>query len=187
MRARVWIAFLAIYIIWGSTYLAIRIAIETIPPLLLAGARYLISGLLLFGWLRLRGECKTTWREWREASIVGGLMLLGGNGAVSWAEQFVPSGLAALLVSTIPICHPARLALAPKRSPEPERIFLGLWLGIIGVSLLVRPGAAPSAQGGVSISRRRPAPGAGSRAAGGLYAQRAKLPASSLRRRRPWR
>jgi len=181
MRARVWMAFLAIYLIWGSTYLAIRIAIETIPPLLMAGARYLISGLLLYGWLRVRGDCKTTWREWREASIVGGLMLLGGNGAVSWAEQFVPSGLAALLVSTIPIWV-VLLDWGWLRSARPSpRIFLGLGLGILGVGLLVRPGTAPAAQGGVSILGAVVLLlGAGSWALGGLYARRAKLPASSL-------
>jgi drug/metabolite transporter (DMT)-like permease len=180
-RARVWTAFLAIYLIWGSTYLAIRIAIETIPPFLMAGARYSIAGLLLLAWLRLRGETKTTWLEWREASIVGGLMLLGGNGAVSWAEQFVPSGLAALLVSTIPIWV-VLLDWLWLRSARPgPRMFLGLALGIMGVGLLLRPGAAPAAPGGVSILGAAVLLlAAGSWAAGGLYARRARLPSSSL-------
>ncbi len=181
MRARVWVAFSAIYVIWGSTYLAIRIAIETLPPFLMAGARYSIAGLLLWGWLRIRGEHRATWREWREAAIVGGLMLLGGNGLVSWAEQFVPSGLAALLVSTIPIWV-VLLDWLWLRSARPSpRMFLGLALGIVGVGLLVRPGTASTVEGGVSILGALVLLlAAGSWAAGGLHARRAKLPSSSL-------
>jgi drug/metabolite transporter (DMT)-like permease len=181
MRARVWIAFSAIYVIWGSTYLAIRLAVETLPPFLMAGARYSIAGLLLWGWVRIRGEHRATWAEWREATIVGGLMLLGGNGLVSWAEQFVPSGLAALLVSTIPIWV-VLLDWLWHRSARPSpRIFLGLALGIVGVALLVRPGAASAVEGGVSILGALVLLlAAGSWAAGGLHARRAKLPHSSL-------
>jgi len=182
-RARVWIAFSAIYVIWGSTYLAIRLAVETLPPFLMAGARYFIAGVLLWGWVRIRGEYRATWAEWREATIVGGLMLLGGNGLVSWAEQFVPSGLAALLVSTIPIWV-VLLDWLWLRSARPRpRILLGLALGIVGVGLLVRPGAATAtaAPGGVSILGAVVLLlAAGFWAAGGLYARRAKLPSSSL-------
>jgi drug/metabolite transporter (DMT)-like permease len=108
-------------------------------------------------------------------------MLLGGNGAVSWAEQFVPSGLAALLISTIPIWV-VLLDWGWLRSARPTpRIFLGLGLGILGVGLLVRPGTTPAAQGGVSILGAVVLLlAAGSWALGGLYARRAKLPASSL-------
>jgi drug/metabolite transporter (DMT)-like permease len=180
-RARVWMAFLSIYFIWGSTYLAIRIAIETVPPFLMAAVRYTSAGLLLLGWVRLRGEHRATWREWREAAIVGGLMLLGGNGLVSWAEQFVPSGLTALVISTIPIWVVLLDWLWLKSARPSPGMFLGLVLGLVGVGLLVRPGTAPSAPGGVPVFGAMVLILAAiSWAAGGLYASRAKLPSSSL-------
>src|SRR5436309_7082825 len=89
-RVRVVLAFAAVYIIWGSTYLAIRIAIETMPPFIMAGVRFLIAGGLLYAWMRLSGTPRPTAINWRGATIVGGLLLLGGNGGVSWAEQRVP-------------------------------------------------------------------------------------------------
>ena len=92
MKTKVWIALLAIYIVWGSTYLAIRFAVETIPPFFMAGTRFLISGLILYIWRRLAGDPAPTPRQWRSAIIVGLLLLLGGNGVVSWAEQHVASG-----------------------------------------------------------------------------------------------
>jgi len=180
-RAGVTAAFLAIYLIWGSTYLAIRFAVETIPPFLMAGARYSIAGILLYGWLWMRGERRTTPRQWRDAAIVGGLMLLGGNGAVCWAEQFVPSGLAALLVSTIPIWV-VLLDWLWLRSARPNRrIFVGLILGFLGVGMLVRPGGNAEATGGVSLL------GAGVLllaaalwAAGVVYSRRAAIPSSPM-------
>jgi len=180
-RTGVVAAFLAIYLIWGSTYLAIRFAVETIPPFLMAGARYSIAGILLYGWLWMRGERRTTPRQWRDAAIVGGLMLLGGNGAVCWAEQFVPSGLAALLVSTIPIWV-VLLDWLWLRSARPNRrIFVGLILGFLGVGMLVRPGGNAEATGGVSLL------GAGVLllaaalwAAGVVYSRRAAIPSSPM-------
>src|SRR5262249_23407548 len=102
-RLKLGAAFLAVYIIWGSTYLAIRFAIDTVPPFLMAGTRFLIAGVLLYIWARLRGAERPTVLNWRSAALVGGLLLLGGNGMVSWAEQVVPSSLAALLISTVPL------------------------------------------------------------------------------------
>jgi drug/metabolite transporter (DMT)-like permease len=101
-RAQIIAAFASIYVIWGSTYLAIRYAIETIPPFLMGGARFLVSGALLYIWARYRGAPRPTRLHWRNAIIAGAFLLLGGNGAVIWAEQFVPSGLTALLVSILP-------------------------------------------------------------------------------------
>jgi len=101
-RAQIVAAFASIYIIWGSTYLAIRYAIETIPPFIMGGTRFLVSGALLYTWSRYRGAPRPTRLHWRNAIIAGGFLLLGGNGAVVWAEQFVPSGLTALLVSILP-------------------------------------------------------------------------------------
>ncbi len=177
-RTRIWTAFLAIYLIWGSTYLAIRFAIETLPPLLMAGTRYLVAGALLFGWLWLKGERKTTWIQWREAAVIGGLMLAGGNGGVSWAEEFVPSGLAALIVSTIPIWVVLLQWIWLKEGRPGHRVLLGLGLGFGGVALLIRPHAAGE---GVSIVGAIVILAAAALwAAGGLYSRRAKLPASPL-------
>src|SRR5512144_2197431 len=102
-RAEVVLAFAAVYVLWGSTYLAIRIGVETIPPFLMAGLRHLTAGVLLYAWMRLRGTPRPEARHWRSAAIVGGLLLLGGNGLVTWAEQRVPSGLAALIVASVPL------------------------------------------------------------------------------------
>src|SRR5688572_13947250 len=94
-------AFAAVYVIWGSTYLAIRVAIETLPPFLMAGARFTVAGVILYAWARLRGAAPPTRIHWRNTAIIGGLLLLGGNGAVVWSEQRVPSSVAALLVATV--------------------------------------------------------------------------------------
>lgn len=179
-RARIGAAFLAIYLIWGSTYLAIRLAVATLPPFLMAGTRFLTAGLLLFAWLGMRGEYRATRREWRDATIVGGLMLLGGNGVVSWAEQFVPSGLAALIVSTIPIWVVLLDWLWLKEKRPDRRTIAGLILGFLGVAMLVRPHAAPGS-GAVSLL------GGGALllaaalwAAGTLFSRRAARPKAPL-------
>jgi len=92
------LAFAAIYLIWGSTYLGIRIAIETMPPFLMAGIRFLIAGGVLLAFLRARGLPSPTLRQWRINTVIGIFLLLGGNGLVVWAEQFVPSGITALII-----------------------------------------------------------------------------------------
>src|SRR5687768_10466388 len=102
-RAQLIAAFAAVYLIWGSTFLAIRYAIETMPPLLMAGVRFLIAGAILYAWAATREGARPTRAQWVGTAIVGGLLLTGGNGAVSWSEQFVPSGLAALVVANTPL------------------------------------------------------------------------------------
>jgi drug/metabolite transporter (DMT)-like permease len=97
------VAFAAIYVIWGSTYLAIRVGIETMPPFLMAGIRFAVAGLLLYAWARVRGAPRPTASNWRSATLIGALLMFGGNGLVTWAEQTVPSGLAAVLVATVPL------------------------------------------------------------------------------------
>src|ERR1041385_3470932 len=89
----IWSALIAVYVIWGSTYLAIRYAVETTPPFLMAGARFTISGALVDRGRRLRGDPSPGLVEWRSAAIIGLSHLVGGNGGVGWAEQFVRSGL----------------------------------------------------------------------------------------------
>jgi len=131
------VAFATVYVVWGSTYLAIRVAVETMPPFLLAGARFLFAGAVMFVWLRLKGVPMPDKRQWFHATIAGVLMLLGGNGLVVWAEQTVSSSLTALLVALTPVWF----ALLDWARPAGKRPALYTWAGIIvgfaGVALLV--------------------------------------------------
>src|SRR5687768_12547366 len=102
-RSFVVAAFAVIYLVWGSTYLAMPVAIESVLLFLMAGARFLIAGALMYGWSRLRGAPRPWRPAWRAVVLLGALFLLGGNGGVVWAEQFVASGLAAVLVALMPI------------------------------------------------------------------------------------
>jgi len=131
-------AFAAVYLIWGSTYLAIRFAIETMPPFTMAGVRFVIAGGALYAWLRLRGSGRPKPIHWRTAFIVGGLMLLGGNGGVVWAEQTVPSGLAALVVATVPLWMVLLVWLSGRGRPS-LAVVLGLLVGFGGVVWLIGP------------------------------------------------
>ena len=139
-RAQIIAAFASIYVIWGSTYLAIRYAIETIPPFLMGGARFLVSGALLYIWARYRGAPRPTRLHWRNAIIAGAFLLLGGNGAVIWAEQFVPSGLTALLVSILPFWLVIIEWVRPPRRRPSSAVLAGLVLGFIGIIVLIGPG-----------------------------------------------
>jgi drug/metabolite transporter (DMT)-like permease len=132
-------AFAALYLIWGSTYLAIRFAIDTIPPLLMAGTRFLLAGLIMYAIARWQGAPKGSFANWRTALIIGGCLLLGGNGGVTLSEQYVSSGLASVMVATVPI-YIALLAwwsgIAPKPTPI---VWLGLAGGFAGVAILLGP------------------------------------------------
>ena len=94
MKTKIWLALLALYIVWGSTYLAIRFSVETIPPFLHASIRFLISGVILYSWRRMAGDTPPTRGNWKSTAIVGTALLLGGNGLVALAEKTVPSGIA---------------------------------------------------------------------------------------------
>ena len=135
INIRLVLAFFAIYVVWGSTYLAIQVAVETIPPLATAGVRHLVAGLVLFGWAKA-WRARVTWTEWRASLVVAVLFFLIGHGTLHWAEQIVPSGIAALLVATEPVWI-AMLMPAPGGSRWSTRIVLGLAAGLIGVALLV--------------------------------------------------
>ncbi len=138
--ARVVAAFAAVYLVWGSTYLAIRYAIETLPPLSMAGVRFTIAGGLMYAYLRLRGESAPSPRQWRSAAVVGGLLLLGGNGGVVLAERSVPSGIVALLVAMVPLWM-VLMEWARRGGTRPtKRTVLGLFVGFAGMVLLVGPG-----------------------------------------------
>lgn len=133
-------AFAAVYIIWGSTYLAIRFAIDTMPPFFMAALRFLMAGALLFTWLRLRGVALPNRFHWRSGLIIGGLLLFGGNGGVTWAEQTVPSGIAALLVALVPLWVVIIDWLRPGGIRPTGPIIAGLVLGLVGMVLLIGPG-----------------------------------------------
>lgn len=140
-KAQLILAFAAIYIIWGSTYLGIRFAVETIPPFFVGASRFLMAGTLLMIVLRARGVPIPTRTQWRSSAIVGALLLLGGNGGVTWAEQSVPSGLAALLVVMTPMWM-ALLNWLWRKNERPAPVVIGgLLLGFGGVALLVGPDA----------------------------------------------
>jgi drug/metabolite transporter (DMT)-like permease len=139
MKTKTWVAMIALYIVWGSTYLAIRFAVETIPPFMMAGMRFLISGIILFVWRRAAGDPMPTKQQWISTAIVGVALLLGGNGLVSWAERRVPSGIAALMVSTIPLWMVVFEAFRPGGAKPGWRGIVGLLIGFVGVFLLIGP------------------------------------------------
>jgi drug/metabolite transporter (DMT)-like permease len=177
-RGRVIAAFAAVYLIWGSTYLGIRLAIETIPPFLMGGVRFLIAGGVLYLWARWRGAERPTRAHWVSAVIIGALLLLGGNGAVVWSEQRVPSSIAALLVATVPLWM-VLLDWMRRGGTRPTAVVTaGVVLGLAGIALLVRPGAKTASVNligaGVLVL------GSLSWAVGSLYARRVKLPPSPL-------
>ncbi len=133
-RVGVLAALAAVYVVWGSTYLAIRFALEGFPPFLMAGVRFLIAGTALFVWLRLRGAAAPTGKQWGGAALVGGLLLLGGNGGVVLAEQWVASGLTALGVATVALWS---ALFAGLWGQWPRRLeWVGLAVGFAGVALL---------------------------------------------------
>jgi len=148
-RRNVIAAFAALYIIWGSTYLAIRYAVTTIPPFLMGGVRFLIAGSILYGWSRLRGAEAPTRAHWRAALVTGVLLLVGGNGAVIWSEQHVASGLVALIVAIVPLWMVVFDWLRPGGTRPPPAVFVGLALGLVGLTLLIGPDA---------IARHGPSP-----------------------------
>lgn len=138
LRAYV-LAFSTLYLVWGSTYLAIRIGVESIPPFAMAGARFLIAGTLLLAFLRLRGAVWPTLGQWRHATISGLFLLLGGNGLVSWAEQHIPSSVTALIIGSGPLF----VVLAEWAWPGGRRptalTLIAMGLGFVGVALLAAP------------------------------------------------
>ena len=169
-------ALAAVYVIWGSTYLAIAIAIETMPPFWMAGVRFVVAGALLYGLARLTGAARPVRVHWRSATLIGALLLLGGNGGVVWAEQRVDSGLAALLVSTVPLWM---VLLQWLRGVRPSGgVLAGVAVGFAGLVMLVRPG---NGHGGIDpLGVVVLMVGCLSWAWGSLHSRRVSLPASPL-------
>ncbi|CAN5250958.1 drug/metabolite exporter YedA [soil metagenome] len=181
MRARLIAAFAAVYIVWGSTYLAIRFAVETLPPLLMAGARFAIAGGILLLWSRLYARDSAPTRlDWRTGIVSGGLLLVGGNGCVVWAEQRVPSGITALLVAVVPVWMVLLDWLRPHGRRPHTLVFVGLALGLGGLALLVGPGAMSGGESAYVTGALVLVLASLSWAAGSLYTQRAPRASSGL-------
>ncbi len=179
-RSRVIIAFAALYLIWGSTFLGIRFAIETIPPFLMAGARFVAAGLIMYVIAWSQGIAKSTWANWRTSFIIGACLLLAGNGGVTVSEQHIDSGLAALIVAIVPI-YIVLLGWVTGMAPRPSPIvWLALVGGFVGVGILFGPAFHFFSNGG-----RHPAIGISILlvssfiwSAGSLYSRTAKHAAS---------
>lgn len=170
-------AFAAVYTLWGSTYLGIRFAVQSIPPFLMAGTRHLSAGIALFAFARLRGAPTPTWTQWRDATIAGILMLVIGNGGVTWAEQQVPSSTAALLVALTPLWMVLLDWLRPGGVRPRVLVGAGLIVGFVGVGLLARGhGEHHAAAYGWSVAALMAA--AFSWAYGSVFNRTARKPAS---------
>lgn len=168
-----------VYLIWGSTYLGIRFADETLPPFLMGGTRFLIAGSLMYIWCRLRGMPNPTWRQWRSAGIVGLCLLVGGNGTVIYVETQAPSSIVALLVALVPLWTVVLLWLRRGGQRPTARTVVGVTLGLVGVGLLVLHGGGASGQV-VNPLVLLLILSTGAWAYGSLYAQGAQLPPSPL-------
>jgi drug/metabolite transporter (DMT)-like permease len=175
---RIWAALATIYIVWGSTFLAIAVVVRDLPPFLAMALRHLVAGALLFAWVwwRRGGELRLGRREWAAAFIFGGALFLVGHGLLAWAQQDVPSGIAALLVGTIPLWFAilARLFLGETLG---RRALIGLVLGFAGLVLLVDPSGTAGAE---PIGALAVGVGAFAWAAGSLWSTRSSLPKDTL-------
>ena len=171
-------AFAALYLIWGSTYLGILFAIQSIPPFLMAGTRFLLAGLIMFAIARTQGPLRSTWAEWRTSIIVGACLLLGGNGGVTLSEKFIESGLASLIVATVPI-YITLLGWLFGMTPRPALIvWLGLAGGFLGVAILMGPALRFSGNSHSAIGMSILLIGSFLWSAGSLYSRTAKHSAS---------
>ncbi len=176
------VALFSVYVFWGGTYLAMRFAIETLPPFFMAGTRFLIAGLILFLIDHFRGTPLPTLRQWKTAGITGALLLLGGNGSVVWAQQFVPSGLTAIIVAAVPLWMALFAWIAPGGRRPSSLAALGLLLGFGGIVLLIvgNSNAKISTDAVPWFGYATLALGSVSWSLGSLYSRRAAMPVS------PW-
>ena len=133
----IWSALAVVYLVWGSTYLAIRFAVETTPPFLMAAVRFIVSGGCLLVWRRAAGDAGPTALEWRNAAIIGFFLLVGGNGGVVWAAQFIPSSLSALLVATVPLWMALIDTLRPGGKRPNLKSTTGILTGFCGAAMLI--------------------------------------------------
>ena len=178
MRLKVWAALATIYVVWGSTFLAIAIVVRDLPPFFSMALRHLAAGALVFAWVMARRQEREPlgWKQWRAAFVFGGSLFLLGHGLLAWAQQEVPSGIAALLVGTIPLWFAllARIFLGERLG---GRALAGLALGFAGLFLLVDPSGE---QGAEPIGALVIVLGALGWVAGSIYSQRSPLPKDTL-------
>ncbi len=138
-KTQIILGFATIYLVWSSTYLAIRFVVETIPPFMSAGIRFFIGGMMFFAWAKFRGAESPKKKHWLPAALVGMGLIVFGNGGISWAEQFVPSGLAALIVAVVPLWIVLADWIRPGGTRPSKVTSLGLALGFLGLLLLINP------------------------------------------------
>jgi len=191
-RALVLAAFAAIYLIWGSTYLAIKYAVETVPPFFMTGARFLVAGSVLYAWSVLRARrggpdaeprqpVQVTRRRWRDAFIVGALLIVGGTALVGWAELSVPSGITSLILATTPLWMVVmESAIESKRAPTP-RVITGVVVGIVGLAVLVGPSLFADDGDLNLLGVASLALAALTWSAGAMFSRRAAVPSSPVR------
>jgi drug/metabolite transporter (DMT)-like permease len=139
-RTRMLLSFFAIYVLWGTTFLAIRIAVEEIPPLFAAGARFFIAGVVLYGFMRAKGEAKPTLIQWRSLAIMALLMFVAEYGPLFWAEKYVPSGVVSVLAATLPIITLILEMLILRQQRMRPMLALAVLIGFSGVAVLLMPG-----------------------------------------------
>ena len=176
---KIWFALSVVYLVWGSTYLAIRFTVETFPPFLSAAARFIVSGSFLYLWRRAVGDPAPSLVEWRNAGTIGIFLLVGGNGAVVWAAQFIPSSLSALLVTTVPLWMILLYSLRPGSDKPRLREMSGILTGFCGALLLIgwtaNDATSANVYGAIIVLV-----GSFFWAVGSIYGKAAELPASSL-------
>jgi len=139
---KILLAFAIIYFVWGSTYLAIRVGVREMPPFLMAGLRFTVAGLALYGWMRLAGVPSPSWPEWRGATVLGALMFLLDYACLFWAEQRIPSGVSAVILAAIPVCITLLEIIFLRTQRLTVRLSLGLLVGIVGVAVLMDPSSS---------------------------------------------
>ncbi len=152
MKTKIWTALIILYIVWGSTYLGIKIAVETIPPFFHAAIRFLISGIILVIWQKMAGHELPTKNQWKSTFVIGTLLLLGGNGLVAWAEQTIPSGIAALIVGTVPMFLVIMEAIRPNGAKPTWQTIIGLVIGFIGIFILVGPAEISGSEAKLNVA-----------------------------------
>jgi drug/metabolite transporter (DMT)-like permease len=190
-RALVLAAFAAIYVIWGSTYLAIKFAVETVPPFLMTGARFFVAGTVLYAWSVFRspnGSSDTgatprvsTGRQWRDAFLVGAALIVGGTALVSWAELSVPSGITSLILASNPLWMVLLESAFESRQVPSARVLVGVCVGLAGLAILIGP-SLTSPSGDVSLlGVAALLVSALTWSVGAMYARRAAVPASPVR------
>lgn len=179
-RTMVLIAFAAVYVLWGSTYFFIRIGIESIPPLVMAGIRHIAIGLVFYPLFRYQSKEKPTPAQWRTTIITGLLLLLCGNGALSWAELRVPSGIASLLVATVSLWMVILDWLRPGGARPGPRVLIGFVLGFGGIALLVGPSHLGGSERVNPIGAITLILGSLAWAAGSIYSRHHPVPHSPL-------